>query len=299
MNLIYEFLYFGSFLCFPFFTGVLFLVWKRRLNRWIAAFFLLFTLFFIYCRFVEPQMLIVREEVSPVGARFVLFSDPHLGTYKGASFMKRTVEKIKGLEPDFVLLAGDWVYAIDPETIPTLFAPLQDLGIPLYAVMGNHDFLPAGELTQEEGTFLIETLESYGVTFIDNLITEEQGLQIVGLGELWNKETDIEVLKDVNPAIPSLVLTHNPDVSYLLDLSQSTLLLAGHTHGGQVRIPFLYKSVIPTKYDWGTGRGWFKVNGGSVYVTSGTGETGLPLRLGVPPELVLFAPSENPAKLTP
>jgi len=274
--------YFGSFLSFPF---LIFVIWmmKKKKMRFLMSFLLLLSLSFIWARFVEPQMLIVKEVKGPTN--FALISDLHLGQYKGSTHFKRVVEKLNELNPNFVLIAGDFVYSIDPKEIDDKFAPFADLNMPVYAVLGNHDMAPAGELLDSS---LSEILSEYRVTWIDNISVIQDDVQILGVGELWNDEADLSVFEEVEEDLTNLVVVHNPDAAYLFPEKSVDLVLAGHTHGGQIRIPYIYKWVVPTKYDWGKAQGSYEILGNSLFITSGLGEIGLPLRLFNPPEIIHF-----------
>jgi uncharacterized protein len=276
-------IYYGSFLSIPFLVGVIWLFWKKK-HRFLTGFLILLSLSFIWSRFVEPQMLVVREAEGP--ANFVLISDQHLGQYKGEAFFSRVVDRINGLNTDFVLIPGDFVYGINPDEIDELFAPFADLDMPVYAVLGNHDMAPAGELLDSS---LSEILSGYGVTWIDNITVINNEIQILGLGELWNQETDISTFDELDPELINIAVIHNPDGAYEFPEDSLDLVVAGHTHGGQIRIPLIYRWVVPTKYNWGTAQGWFTVLGNPLYITSGLGEIGLPMRLFNPPEIVHFS----------
>lgn len=275
-------IYYGSFLAFPFMVAVVWMLWKKKF-RGLMSFLPLLSLSFMWARFVEPQLLVVREETGP--ADFVLISDAHLGQYKGTHFLERVVERINVLDPDFVVIPGDFVYAINPTQLAETFAPFEALNMPVYAVLGNHDMEPAGELKDES---LLTLLEGYGITWIDNLATIENDIQIMGLGELWNGEADLSTFDDMDPSLTNLVVVHNPDAAYEFPAGSVDLVLAGHTHGGQIRIPVIYRWVVPCKYDWGPAQGWFEVHENPLFITSGLGEIGLPMRLFNPPEIVHF-----------
>ncbi len=241
-------------------------------------------------------MIVIRHEPLPAELsdfRFALFSDHHLGVYNDHHLLERAFKKDNWTERvDFVVIAGDWVYGITEKEIETFYEPFGKLDIPVYAVLGNHDFAPAGELDTQEGQKLMETLQDLGVIFIDNHIEnfEKNGksMQIAGLGELWNDQANIEILKELDPTLPSITIVHNPDAAALIQKNATNLVLAGHTHGGQIRIPFIYKHLIPTELDFDDGQGWFNLNSNPLYITSGLGEMGVPMRLGVPPEIVIF-----------
>lgn len=302
LNFITYTAYFGPFLIFllPIFLWV----FKRQARRFRALSLLLImaAISLSYMRFIEPKIILINSQTSPEelgGFRFALISDIHVGLYKREVFLKKAMTQIQELNTeenplDFVLLAGDLVYQVNPKHMATLLEPLGQLydGPPIYAVLGNHDIEPAGELSKEEGELLHSILEDLNVQVIDNrIITFEkngQKVQILGFGELWNHEADLSILEQIDPSLPSLAMVHNPDLAYDLPENSVDFLVAGHTHGGQIRIPFLYPHIIPTRYNFGKGQGWYKIKQNPLFITTGLGESGLPLRLGVPPEIVVF-----------
>jgi uncharacterized protein len=281
-------IYYGSFLAFPLLILTIWFFYKKK-KRAISTFFILLSLLFIYSRFIEPQILVVRQAESGLdaGVHFALVSDLHNGVYKGEKFLHKIVDELNKQSVDFILIPGDFVYNADPDKLNELFSAFEKLEAPVYAVLGNHDNSPAGEITDQN---LELALENASVQLIDNEIITfpEDRLQLVGLGELWNGETDISILDATDPEMEQIVFVHNPDVAYLMPEDEIELIVAGHTHGGQIRIPWLYKKIIPTEYDFGDGNGLFFVNGNRLYITSGAGEIGLPMRLAVPPEIVVL-----------
>jgi predicted MPP superfamily phosphohydrolase len=109
---------------------------------------------------------------------------------------------------------------------------------------------------------------------------------VYGLSDLWEGKMNVDVLRSIEPHDLSVVLVHNPDSVSHFPNHVADLVLAGHTHGGQVRIPFLYKQMIPSKQ--GYDRGWYTKDDMNIFVTHGLGEVGLPIRLLAPPEIVVI-----------
>ena len=227
----------------------------------------------------------IRVETTRIenefSARFAVFSDIHLGVYKGAHFLERIVEKINMLEDiDVVLIPGDFTY-YPPEDLVSLFAPLKDLQVPVYAVLGNHDSEEPGPPIQKQ---LQEALEKNGVIFLHNSSQKIMNTEItvLGLGDKWANEDDTSLIDSFSKTDHLVVLTHNPDTTLDYTNNIEDLTITGHTHGGQIRIPYYYKNIIPCigPFDQGIYETKF---GGTVFVSSGVGEVGLPMRLGVPP----------------
>ena len=288
----------GAWTCFPF--GV-FLAWavirRRGITRWSAAALLGGVCVFAWARFVEPHMLQVhRETIILAGAddtsptiRIALFSDTHLGLFPNAVPMRRIVDRINAEKIDAAFVAGDLILHPKPDQVGLLLAPLADLNPPLYAVLGNHDVgFPGWDLTNP----LLAALEADHATIVQNRAVDTQlsGQRIIiaGASDLWQRRQDFGFSADLPEGVPVLLLTHNPDTAFAVPRDfDYALMLAGHTHGGQVRIPFLYKRFIPTRWAFDKGLHVFPSPAGNrlVYVTSGTGMSGLPLRLFMPPRI--------------
>lgn len=273
-----ECIYFGSFLVFPF---LLALFWYRKKIH-IAALIILIILSgaFIWSRFIEPQMIIVRQHTIDVGfkSRVVLIADIHLGVYKNAHFLERAVEIINKENPDYVMIAGDFTYEPKKGELAELFAPLSKLTMPVYAVLGNHDVERPGTPVRDE---LKEALESKGVHFLNNQGANVKNFTLLALGDNWSHEDDVKLLNTYSEKDNVVVLTHNPDTILAYTNNNADVTLTGHTHCGQIRIPWLYKKVIPTEglFD----KGLTQEERTKLYITCGLGEVGLPMRLFNPP----------------
>ena len=270
----------------------LYLLWalwsyRRKRARAALALRLLLALLFVWMRFVEPNWIAREETVLAAGARarVVLISDLHLGAFKGAGFVERLVARINAETADCVLIAGDFLYAprfpLDP-----LLAPLKRINKPVYAVLGNHDRheLGPGLGEAQEIALVDQALERAGVGLIENRIVECGAVAIAGVGDRWSGREDLRAARAYQGSRPLLLLTHNPDTALDMRAPPVKLVLAAHTHGGQIRIPWLYKMVLPVQGPFDKGL-HAPVTAGAppVFVTSGVGETALPLRLFNPP----------------
>jgi predicted MPP superfamily phosphohydrolase len=290
---------YASYLLFPL-IGLSAYVYLRAssLSKRVLWFLLIFVLLLgVYVRFIEPRVIVVRHEVLPLSEssaqlgddqiRIVLIADMHLGVYKGKTFLRRVVNKIKKQQPDLVLIAGDFLYELDADDIASWYASLADLSVPVYAVTGNHDAEHPGNVPS---SVVRDALESLGVECIDNqmetVFVGDTRLRVYGLSDLWEGKMNVDVLRSIEPHDLSVVLVHNPDSVSHFPNHVADLVLAGHTHGGQVRIPFLYKQMIPSKQ--GYDRGWYTKDDMNIFVTHGLGEVGLPIRLLAPPEIVVI-----------
>jgi predicted MPP superfamily phosphohydrolase len=252
--------------------------WALKL---LAAQVVLVALLFVQARFIEPRMIVVHETTLQVGARarVALISDLHVGLFKDERFLQRVVERLNAMPLDAVLIAGDFRGWRDRRSLQSLLAPLAQVRVPVYAVPGNHDLLdPGGQATTRE---LFAAWQALGIRPLQGRWATVGGVTVVGLGDLWAGQDDPQPVRDAPRERPLVVLTHNPDTAMKLQGAQAALLLAGHTHGGQLRIPFLYRRAIPCQYPFDRGLHTFAPV--PVFVTAGLGETGVPLRWMNPP----------------
>lgn len=286
-------IFYGSYLSFPFLLFLVLLTWKRwdlmRKNKLFflaILFFYLLTGFFIYARFIEPNRIVVNEHQIETGfeARVIVMADMHLGQYKGADFMERVVERVNEQEDiQAILIPGDFTYYPKDwsvEALNDMFSSLSQIQVPVYAVLGNHDSEQPGPPLQEN---LEKALEKNGVIFMNNESDVIPGtdITVLGLGDYWAKEDDIRLIENYTQSDHLIVMTHNPDTTLNYKNSIPDLTVSGHTHGGQIRIPWLYKRAIPCTGDFD--KDLHETPTGKLFVTSGLGEVGLPMRLWAPP----------------
>jgi len=205
-----------------------------------------------------------------------------LGVYKNTNFLKKIVKQINKIEDaDAVLIPGDFIY-YPPQNLATLFSPLKNIKYPVYAVLGNHDSQKPGPSIQKK---LQQTLEKNNVIFLHNskAIMKNKKIILLGLGDRWAKQDDLSKINQFSKNDNLIVLAHNPDTTLNYKNSIPDLTITGHTHGGQIRIPWLYKKIIPCEGNFD--QGLYTEKYGKVFVTAGVGEIGLPMRLGIPPTI--------------
>jgi predicted MPP superfamily phosphohydrolase len=247
-----------------------------------------------WARLLEPRWIEVTTTRVPVaglgadlaGLRIAFLTDTHYGPYTDAAFLARAVRRALAEHPDVVLLGGDYVqgWHPDPAAATRPFAALRaPLGV--YAVLGNHDHW-AGAARTRAG------LRRAGVTVLENehrlVARGDARLALVGVGDLWEGSPDPHrALRGVPAEVPRVVVTHNPDLVAGLDAGlRVDLVLAGHTHGGQVRLPVVGAPVLPAARRYAAGL----VPGPPcpVYVSRGLGVITPPVRLGCRPEVTII-----------
>ena len=229
------------------------------------------------------------------GYRIVQISDIHLDEYTEPFFLERVVRKVNDLAPDLVLLTGDFIthgsltfiagrHAIRrcSEILTTLTAPLR------CAILGNHD-------VAFNATIVVDSLTAHGTPVLVNqyLPIERNGarLWLCGVDDPGTSHPNLDLAVPARPDGPVLLMAHEPDYADEVIAhprgSLIDLMLAGHSHGGQIRLPFLGPLVLPPmgeKYP----EGYYRFNQMQLYVNRGIGTVGLPFRLNCPPEITII-----------
>lgn len=218
------------------------------------------------------------------GLRVLFVADPHAGAFVSPRRLEETFDRLLAVEPDLLLVGGDWVTSTARE-FTTHRRAFERLRAPLgvYAVLGNHDYYGA------DADRLPAMIEETGVRLLRNssAAVERAGerLSIAGV------EDPIGGTPDLTAALagtdgPVILLSHSPDLLFEAAGHGVALMLAGHTHGGQVRIPGLPVLVRQSRYPLDEGR--FDYEQTQLIVTRGLGVVGVPVRLACPPEAVLL-----------
>ena len=268
---------------------ILFFVFLRKLLR-VRIFGILFWWgvlgLFVWSRWIEPNQVKVHESMLDVWFRsdVVLISDLHLGVYKGSAYLEKVVRKINELSDiDAVLIAGDVTFEPLDESVEglsSLLWPLSDLQVPVFAVLGNHDVEKPGPALRDE---LVKALNLQGVIFLQNDIYQFGDIKLVWLGSHFAQEDDSTILNTVNPDENIMVLTHNPDTINRYTNLIPDITLVGHTHCGQIRIPYLQEYIRPYIYpvagDFDCG--WYPDL--KLFITQWLWEVMLPIRFLSPP----------------
>jgi uncharacterized protein len=226
---------------------------------------------------VEPERLRVEQhslEISGPSVRFVHFTDLH---YRGESALTRKVAaEIRRLRPRFACFTGDLIDS--PYYKEEAFAFIRALSCPVYAVPGNHDYV-SGVAFKE----FADAFSATGGAWLENenLLVPDTDIELVGLA--------IDGSRTLPPALSKnrILLTHFPQAVDSIGEANFAAILAGHSHGGQIRLPFFGSIYLPP----GVGRyelGSFMTPSGPMHVNAGIGTSTLPLRFCCPPELSLY-----------
>ncbi len=180
---------------------------------------------------------------------------------------------------DVVLILGD-SYDERTRSLDPLIKLLECIDVPKFGVLGNHEHWADPKIPLRRG---IEALEGAGVKLLLNEVTEEMGIRIGGIDWYEDDEQAMEVLRELGEV--DLLLSHTPDIIELRP--RAKVVLAGHTHGGQVCLPLIGPLWTPSKYGTRYASGLFEVGGSYLYVSRGLGEKN-PVRLNCPRELTII-----------
>ena len=252
----------------------------------ICLFFLL-----IYAFIIEPNMLTVTHyEINDKdlsGIKIVLVGDFHIKPHQEKRLSK-VVNLVNNQKPDIVLSIGDFVSGHQEN----MTMPIEDIVNQLknikskygfYTVLGNHDWWQGGE-------HIKEILCKNGLIVLENsnrtIQINQKKIYISGVDDMTTRETDITTALE-NTKHPTILLSHNPDIFPYVP-QMVNLTLAGHTHGGQVRLPIVGALITPSYYGDLYSQGLIIENNKRMIVTKGIGNSILPVRFNCFPEIVVI-----------
>ena len=273
---------------------------RGRLARWIGRNWARVQ----YALHVEPTWLeVVRHEIPIAdlpagfeGFRIVQLSDFHGSRQVTSAYLDEAVALAQAQRGDLLVLTGDFIHK-GFRHIDRVASALGNLTAPqgIFAVLGNHDYSVRNSLGYRRHQHLhravADALTTRGIRVLHNesipLIRDSQRVILTGVADLWSRTCDpARAFADLPPNLPRIVLAHNPWTLEHLRPYRFDLILSGHTHGGQVRLPGLGPLALGPK-----GRkyaaGLYDLGGRFLYVNKGVG-FGLPVRYRVRPEVAVF-----------
>ncbi|SFA83238.1 metallophosphoesterase [Clostridium frigidicarnis] len=254
----------------------------------------------VYSIKIEPKMLIKKEiklkndiNYNNGNVKIIQFSDVHLGDFFSLNQLEKVVKKINENEPDIVVFTGDLIdVASQYENINEISNVLSKIDAKLgkYAVYGNHDYgggaVRVYENIMKESGFKVLVNENHSIK-----VSPNKNINILGVDDVLLGKPNIEkTVKNIRRNDYNILLSHEPDYVDKFKDYNIDLVLSGHSHGGQVYIPF-YGPLKSTTYGEKYTRGLYNLNNQrdtKLYVNTGLGNTKLPIRLGNVPNISLF-----------
>jgi predicted MPP superfamily phosphohydrolase len=230
-------------------------------------------------KWLEPEWVRLRRIRLGTGKpthRIVHFTDVH---HKGdRGYLSSVVNKINSLSPDFVCFTGDLIE--EGKHLPEALQLFGRIKSPMYGVPGNHDYwskVPFDGITKcfaaSGGAWLLD----------QQVVTADGKFSVIGAAFFTFKKQPLRI----NPATRNIFLMHYPAWISKLEGAKLDLVLAGHSHGGQVRLPFYGPLIIPFGVDQ-FDLGLFHTAAGPLYVNPGIGWYPVPVRFNCRPEITVF-----------
>lgn len=279
--------------------GVLWRIIKGMLGV-IFTIILLGICAFVDARYIEPKLLMVKEQeiitsklTLNTPLKIVQFSDVHLGKGYTLTDFKRVIDKINALEPDLIIFTGDLIddnkSFSEEEGATALLKELQ-ANYGKFSVYGNHDH--GGNGTKRYARMMANS-DFVLLKDSSETITLESGqkLALIGIDDIVLGHPNFEsAFKEIETSTFNLFISHAPDVVHKVKLQPIDLQLSGHSHGGQVRLPFIGAPFTPP-YGQKYIKGLYPIEENSgmyLYVNSGIGTSQLPYRFMNIPEITLL-----------
>ena len=241
-------------------------------------------------RDVRGPHLVRREVVVPGldpahdGLRIAQLSDLHVGLLTSQKKIRRAIHRAAAERPDLTVFTGDYL-CYSPKFLGLLKELISEVEGPAVAVLGNHDYWTDGEGVRK-------VFEHAGISVLRNAHTEimfnHAPLDVVGIDDAVTAHADPDrAFHGVKAGRSRIVLTHVPSIADIAASYGSSLILAGHTHGGHVNIPKITAGIarrLGNRYL----AGFYDVGGSLLYVNKGIGSSSVPIRAGAPSEVALL-----------
>lgn len=255
-----------------------------------------------YATVIEPHWLEIVTRDLPIanlppplrGATLAHVSDIHASTYVDENYLTRSLDRLRPLSPDIVVLTGDFVTWEVDRSPADIVAQLQRVlshlphgRLATIGILGNHDYghtWTDGAVAERVTSAVTET----GMRVLRNEVATVSGLDIIGIDDLWSGRAGTRRAFEQRASSAVIALCHNPDG--LDDLpwdGYSGWVLAGHTHGGQCKPPFLPPPVLPVKNKRYTSGEIVVDANRTLYISRGVGHL-FKVRFNVRPEMTIF-----------
>ncbi|MFZ1289694.1 MAG: metallophosphoesterase [Melioribacteraceae bacterium] len=248
-----------------------------------------------YPIFIERYLIKINTYKIPItnlpkefeGFRIVHLTDLHYGFLVPEMIINYIVEKTNSLNKDAIFLTGDYVHAKNTTKEIDIVWPILnklEARYGVYNVLGNHDHWAD---TDKSLQYLNKSGQN--IQHIAKAIQKgDSKIWIGGTGDLWEDKIEIDkTFQKVPESDTKLLLAHNPDTADLQFETNVDLILSGHTHGGQVNIPFIGTPVLPVK-NKNYSSGFIKTKHSNLFISRGIGWAVLPVRFNCSPEIAIL-----------
>lgn len=268
---------------------------EKKKNNIFIYLLLIISLTILYSVYIEPNNLIIKEykienKLLPDsfdGIKIVHFSDVHYKSTVDLKYLKKIVNLINKQNPDIVIFTGDFLdkrYKPNNKEIENIQKELKNINSTLgkYAVSGNHDMDYKTEF---------EEIITDSFTLLNNeekliYYKETTPISLIGLSDRSETKVDYTVLENDNNYF-RFILAHEPDEYEKIKEYNFNILLSGHSHNGQVRIPLIGPLYTPpgakTYYDE-----YYKLDNHEIFISNGIGTSGINLRFNSTPSINLY-----------
>jgi len=275
-------------------------IFRRKLKIIVTVFFILCALF-VYSYFIEPNSFVIKKPSfeleclrgTALHIKFAHISDLHFTSKTPKERIRQIYNEIKKTDSSVVFITGDLISDKSGIVSTVKFVNNISKEYSVYVVFGNWDFW----LLDYNIASFKKALEKAGAKVLVNdalsIKTGDKLIDVIGVKDPYSSsETEKDLKKAIdkiksNKGVCRILLAHSPSIIKEALRENIDLILVGHTHGGQINIPFLAKEIIPVrkrenrKYV----KGQYKVNGTQMYVNSGIGTSVFPIRFLTPPEV--------------
>lgn len=224
------------------------------------------------------------------GKRLVQLSDLHIGPRVDDAYLREAFNQVRSLAPHIVVYTGDFTSdeADELRHAARMFPHLPTGQLATLGILGNHDYGP-GWMHPDQADKIAALASNSGIRILRNEAVDVLGLQIVGLDDLWARRFNpAQAWSAVPSGAAALALSHNPDTADLPEWGRHRgWILAGHTHGGQCKPPFLPPPLLPVKNRNYVAGEYALPEGRRMYINRGLGHL-LPVRFNARPEITVF-----------